>query len=97
MIYNQRSIGLLAARWHNFKLTEPRIQLYEYDSRWEQRVRSEITNRRIPKAAAITFRLAIVTLFALTLTGAGRINKDIYNRNQKAHYAADALVGFTSR
>ena len=54
------------------------------------------SKRRIPKAAAITLRLAIVTLFALTLTGAGRINKDIYGKNQKAHYAADDVLGFVS-
>jgi len=53
-------------------------------------------SRRIPKAAAITLRLAIVTLFALTLTGAGRIDREIYNKNEKAHYAPDAVVGFTS-
>ncbi len=52
--------------------------------------------RRIPKAAAITFRLAIVTLFALTLTGAGRINKEIYNQNQKARYAPDEVVGLAT-
>jgi OmcA/MtrC family decaheme c-type cytochrome len=48
------------------------------------------------KAAAITFRLAIVTLFALTLTGAGRINKEIYNKNEKARFAPDALVGLAT-
>ncbi len=52
--------------------------------------------RRIPRAAAITFRLAIVTLFAMTLTGAGRVNKDIYNKNQKAKYAPDAVVGLAT-
>ena len=52
------------------------------------------SKRRIPKAAAITLRLAIVTLFALTLTGAGRINKDLYSMNQKAHYADRCVVGF---
>ncbi len=52
--------------------------------------------RRIPKAAAIAFRLAIVTLFALTLTGAGRTTKEIYGRNSKAAYLDPQLVAFVS-
>jgi OmcA/MtrC family decaheme c-type cytochrome len=52
------------------------------------------SNRRIPKAAAITFRLAIVTLFALTLTGAGRTTKEIYGKNQKAAYLDPKVVEF---
>jgi OmcA/MtrC family decaheme c-type cytochrome len=57
---------------------------------------SSENSRRIPKAAAIAFRLAIVTLFALTLTGAGRTTKEIYGRNAKAAYADPQLVSFVS-
>jgi OmcA/MtrC family decaheme c-type cytochrome len=53
-------------------------------------------NRRIPKAASIVFRLAIVMVFALTLTGAGRTNKEIFNSNQKARYAPEDVVGLAS-
>jgi OmcA/MtrC family decaheme c-type cytochrome len=51
-------------------------------------------NKRIPKAAAITFKLAIVALLALTLTGAGRTAREVYNRNQKAAYLDPKVVEF---
>src|SRR5580704_11372932 len=60
-----------------------------------KRVPSEV-NMRIPRAAAIMFKLAIVMLFALTLTGAGRTAKEIYGRNAKAAYVDPTLVAFVS-
>src|SRR4051812_11567708 len=45
------------------------------------------------KTAAITFKLAIVTLFALTLTGAGRTNREI-GPHQKAAYLDPKVVEF---
>src|ERR1039458_26590 len=53
-------------------------------------------DRRIPKAAAITLKLAIVTLFAFTLTGAGRTTKEIYGKNSKAAYAPKEVSEFVS-
>jgi OmcA/MtrC family decaheme c-type cytochrome len=58
-----------------------------------KRVTSE-SNKRIPKAAAIMFKLAIVMLFALTLTGAGRTARELYNKNQKAAYLDPQVVQF---
>lgn len=50
--------------------------------------------KRMPKTAAITFRLAIVMLFALTLTGAGRTAKEIYTPHDKAYFADATVVEF---
>ena len=58
-----------------------------------KRVPSE-EKKRVSKAAAITFRLAIVTLFALTLTGAGRNAREIYGHNSKAAYLDPKVVEF---
>src|ERR1051325_1842475 len=78
-----------------FKLTVPRLRFVSRNGveNGSKRVTSEI-NRRIPKAAAITIRLAIVTLFALTLTGAGRTNRDVYSTHEKAKYLDPQVVGF---
>ena len=50
--------------------------------------------RRTPKAAAILIRLAIAMLFALTLTGAGRTDRTIYNKHEKAAFLDPKIVEF---
>ena len=52
------------------------------------------SNKHMNKAAAITFKLAIVTLFALTLTGAGRTNREIGPHQKKAAYLDPKVVQF---
>lgn len=53
-----------------------------------------VNNKRTSKAAAIALRLAIVTLFALTLTGAGRTVKQIYSPHEKAAFVDSKVVEF---
>jgi OmcA/MtrC family decaheme c-type cytochrome len=52
------------------------------------------TSLRTPHAAAVIFRLAIALLFALTLTGAGKTQKEIYTTHDKAYYADATIVQF---
>ena len=40
------------------------------------------------------FRLAIVLVFALTLAGAGRTARELYNSHQKAAYLDPQVVAF---